>query len=82
MPKPRSDDGKKNLIGQRLVALRQRDGLSQRSLASKLQLAGLDVDKNVIVRIETDKRYVTDIELQKIAEVFRVSLDFLINGKE
>ena len=46
MPKPRSSEGAKNLISQRLIELRKKHGLSQRDLAQKLQLAGYDMDKN------------------------------------
>lgn len=54
--------------------------LSQRGLADKLQLAGIDFDKNAIQRIECRKRFVTDIELVIIADVLNVSvLDLLIN---
>ena len=55
MPKPLSDSGKKNLIGERLVELRRRHGLSQRDLARELQIFGCDMDINVITRIETQK---------------------------
>jgi len=81
MPKPRTASGEKNLISERLIGLRKRDGLSQRLLAYRLQLAGYDIDKNVITRIETNKRYVTDLELKAFAEVFHVSYDYLIDGK-
>ena len=81
MPKPRSSNGEKNLISERLIELRKRDSLSQRDLARKLQLAGYDIDKNVITRIETNKRYVTDIELRAFAKVFNTTYDFLIDGK-
>lgn len=82
MPKPRTPSGEKNLIGRRLIALREKHGLSQRDLARKLQLAGYDMDKNVITRIETNKRYVTDLELKALTEVFGVTYDYLIDGKE
>lgn len=82
MPKPRTSTGEKNLIGQRLTDLRNAHNLSQRDLAYKLQLAGYDIDKNVITRIETNKRYVTDIEIKAFSEIFTVSCDFLISGKE
>ena len=52
--------------------------LSQRGLADKMQLIGIDVDKNAIQRIECGKRFVTDIELKAFAEIFGVSLDELI----
>lgn len=81
MPKPRSLDGQKNLIGERLIALRKQNNLSQRALAYLLQLKGYDMDKNVITRIETNKRFVTDIELKALSEIFHVSYDYLIDGK-
>ena len=78
MPKPLSDSGRKNLISERLIELRKWHGLSQRDLARELQILGCDMDKNVITRIETQKRYVTDIEIQKICEVFHVTFEDLI----
>ena len=82
MVRPRELNGKKNLIAERLVALRKRDKLSQRKLAAKLQLVGMDMDKNVITRIETGKRYVTDIEIRALANIFDVSYEFLIDGPQ
>lgn len=81
MPKPKTNSGEKNHISQRLIELRKQHKLSQRDLAYKLQLAGFDMDKNVITRIETNKRYVTDIELRAFRQVFNVTYDYLIDGK-
>lgn len=81
MPKPRTQTGQKNLISQQLIELRRRNDYSQRHLAYLLQLAGYDMDKNVITRIETNKRYVTDLELKALSEIFHVSYDYLIDGK-
>lgn len=82
MPKPRTETGEKNLISHRLIELRQEHHLSQRGLAQKLQLAGYDIDKNVITRIETNKRYVTDLELKAFTEIFQVSYYSLLNDSE
>lgn len=82
MPRVRTETGEKNLIGVRLKQLQEREKFSQRDLAYRLQSAGLDVDKNVITRIETNKRYVTDLEIQDIARFFRVSYEYLIDGVE
>ncbi|MCD7871522.1 MAG: helix-turn-helix domain-containing protein [Enterocloster clostridioformis] len=82
MPKPRTKTGEKNLISSRLKELRELNGLSQRDLARALQLAGTDMDKNVITRIETNKRYVTDLELKALSELFHVSYAYLIDGEE
>lgn len=82
MPKPRTKTGEKNLIGLRLKELRKEHQISQRDLARQLQLAGFDMDKNVITRIETNKRFVTDLELKALTEIFHVSYDYLIDGCE
>jgi transcriptional regulator with XRE-family HTH domain len=82
MPKPCGEKGEKNLVSVRLKELREKSGLSQRALAGRLQLKGIDMDKNVITRIETNKRYITDIELRAIVSIFDVSYDFLIEGIE
>lgn len=52
--------------------------MSQRALADRLQLSGLDVGKNVIQQIESGERFVSDIELKAIAAVFGVSADVLL----
>ncbi len=74
----KSNDGLNNICGKKISVLRKKLGISQRELADKLQLIGLDVDKNTIQRIECGKRFVTDIELKKIAEIFDISTDELI----
>ena len=80
MPKPTSKSGEKNLISKNLIHLRNERNLSQRDLSRLLQLAGYDMDKNVITRIETCKRYVTDIELKALCEVLGITYDELIDG--
>ena len=52
--------------------------VSQRALASMLQLAGLDVDKNAVQRIESGQRFVTDIELSVFAQVLGVAVEELL----
>lgn len=81
MPKPKTKTGQKNLIAQNLIELRKKNHFSQRMLAYKLQLAGYDMDKNVITRIETNKRYVTDIELTALCEIFGITYDELLKTK-
>lgn len=80
MPKPRTKTGQKNLISRQLIELRKKHNYSQRYLSYLLQLAGYDMDKNVITRIETNQRYVTDLELQALSQIFHVSYDYLIDG--
>lgn len=71
-------DGKNNLCGEQVALLRKRMKLSQREFAERLQLEGLDLDKNAIQRIECGKRFVTDIELVVLAKALSVSLSTLV----
>jgi len=66
-----------NLCGDKIRELR--GSLSQRALADKMQLLGIDLDKNAIQRIECGKRFVTDIELRAFSYLFGVSIDELIS---
>ena len=50
---------------------------NKRDLAKLMQLAGCDMDRNVITRIETQKRYVTDIELKKLCQVLDTTFEEL-----
>lgn len=74
------NEGRNNLCGEKVRQLRVNSPikLSQRALADKLQLIGIDVDKNAIQRIECGKRFVTDIELKALAEIFEVGVNELI----
>ena len=62
--------------------IRKQHQYSQRDLACLLQLAGYDIDKNIITRIETDQRYVNDLELKAFSQIFNVSYEYLIEGKQ
>ncbi len=81
MYKIKNKDGTLNLCGIKIAALRKqmRPKISQRALADMLQLAEVDLDKNAIQRIESGKRFVTDIELKAIAKVLGVTADDLLN---
>ena len=51
-------------------------------LADRLQIAGLDLDKNAIQRIESGERFVTDIELRILAKVLDVSYEELLDDPD
>lgn len=70
-------DGRNNLCGKNIAKLRVALNISQRELADRMQLVGIDLDKNAIQRIECGKRFITDIEVIAFARVFSVTLDQL-----
>lgn len=53
--------------------------VSQRKLADMLQVQGLDIDKNAIQRMESGKRFITDIELKALAKVLNVTYAELLD---
>lgn len=74
-------DGLNNICGKNIAQFRMKMGISQRELADKMQLVGIDIDKNAIQRIECGKRFVTDIEVIAFAKVFNVTLEELLIKK-
>ena len=80
MYKNRSHDGSANICGKKIRAWRKetRPLMSQRELAQKLQLEGIDLDKNAIQRIESGKRFVTDLELKAFAKILGIPADELL----
>ena len=77
----KTKEGLNNICGKKIAELRGELGISQRELADRMQLVGIDIDKNAIQRIECGKRFVTDIELKAFAEIFKVSLDELVSAQ-
>ena len=71
-------EGRNNVCGKNIAIFRKKMGISQRELAERLQLSGLDVDKNAVQRMEAGKRFVTDIELLHLAQTLCVTLPELL----
>ncbi len=74
----KTGEGLNNRCGKNVARYRMQMGISQRALADRLQLVGLDIDKNAIQRIECGKRFVTDIEIVAFADVLGISVDQLL----
>lgn len=75
----KSKDGLNNICGNNVSKFRTELKISQRELADRMQLVGIDIDKNAIQRIECGKRFVTDIEIIAFSKIFNVSYDQLLN---
>lgn len=76
----KTKDGLNNICGKNIARLRIELKISQRELADRMQLVGIDIDKNAIQRIECGKRFVTDIEIIAFAKIFNVSFENLLLG--
>ena len=78
MFKNKNADNSLNLCGSKVALMRKEKGISQRALAYQLQLEGMDLNKNAIQKIESGKRFVTDIELKSFSRLFHVTMDELV----
>jgi transcriptional regulator with XRE-family HTH domain len=61
-----------NLIGPKLRFLREVEGLTQAEFAGRLQIAGWDISRETLAKVESQIRCVTDQELVRFAEALKV----------
>lgn len=82
MYKNKGTDGRNNISGKNIAKFRtqMKKPNSQRALADKMQLMGIDIDKNAVQRIESGQRFVTDIELKAFADLFGVTMEELVSS--
>ena len=60
----------KNVIFQQLRNARVAAGMSQSQLAAKMQTLGVNIDQQMISKIENNNRIVTDYELACFCRIF------------
>lgn len=70
--------GNRNLIGARVTEARKAQNMKQVELLAKLQLAGVDMSIPALSLLEGQKRPVSDIELNALADILHVSVDWLL----
>ena len=75
-------EGKNNVSGERIRQLRVLARLTQADLAAKMQTEGAIVEQDVISRIESGRRLVTDYELLVLTRIFDTSADWLIGAEK
>ena len=74
--------GDRNIIGARVTQARTEQGMKQVELLAKLQLMGVDMSVPALSLLEGQKRPVSDIELNALADILNVSVDWLLGRKE
>ena len=67
----------RNIVGPQIMRIRSAKGWSQEQMATACQVAGWDVSRGVIARIEGGVRWVADFELIKTAAILQVKLQEL-----
>lgn len=75
-------NGQKNICGDRIREVRQKRRMSQATLAVKMQTEGVIVEQDVVSRIESGDRLVTDYEARAFASVLGVPVETLLAPDE
>ncbi len=70
--------GNRNMIGARVTEARMKRGMKQIELLAKLQTAGIDISVPALSLLEGQKRPVSDFELNALADILGVSVDWLL----
>lgn len=65
---------RRNLIGRTISRLRSEQNWSQNDLATRLQLAGVDISRDMIARVELGLTKVSDELIQGLQLAFRVPI--------
>ena len=76
-----TEGDKNNIIGSKIKEARIKSGMSQQQLSNKLELMAVYVCRGSVSRIENGERAITDIEIDAISKVLKVSLDYLFGRK-
>ena len=71
-------NGKKNISGQRIREARIKLHWSQKALAVRLKLEGVELERDSISRIEIGARFVADYEIKMLAKVLNTSVTWLL----
>lgn len=71
-------EGKKNICGERVHEARCKLKITQSTLAAKLQIAGIIIERDSISRIEIGTRFVADYEIRELAKILKVSVGWLL----
>ena len=67
----------KNVVGKNVAKIREQLGLTQEQLAIRLQMAGWQVDRFLVSKIERGERHVLDTEVVLLATALKVSISSL-----
>ena len=71
-------NGSKNISGDRIKEARKRLQLSQEMLAAKLQVEGVNIERDSVSRIEIGTRFVADYEIVALCKILGVTPEYLL----
>ena len=66
-------------VGKNIRTLREKAGMTQDTLAAKLQISGCDITRSAVAKIEVGQRHLYPDELILIKKILKVSFDDILN---
>ena len=70
--------GDRNIVGARVTQARTEQGILQKALLARMQVAGVDISLPALSLLEGQKRPVSDIELKALSEILNVDVRWLL----
>lgn len=71
---------KEKEIGNNIRKIREKSGMTQEMLSAKLQLAGCDITRSAIAKIEVGQRHLYPDEIILIKEILNTDFDTIFYG--
>jgi transcriptional regulator with XRE-family HTH domain len=83
MSKPRQIPvGQRNIIGAKVVQIREAKHMKQKEVVALLQSKGMDISDTSMSRLEGQNRLVQDFEVPILADALGVSVEWLLSREE
>jgi len=74
--------GDRNIIGARVEKARKNQGMKQKELLAHMQTKGIDLNSSALSKLEGQIRGVMDFELDALADILDVSVNWLLGREE
>jgi transcriptional regulator with XRE-family HTH domain len=72
----------RNIVGPKIRAIRQKQGLTQPMLVAKCHLLGWDISRETLAKVEAQIRWVADCEMLCIAKALNTSVSALLPDQD
>ncbi|MBE6739192.1 MAG: helix-turn-helix transcriptional regulator [Ruminococcaceae bacterium] len=69
-------------IGQNIRNIREKQNMTQESLAAKLQLNGCDITRSAVAKIEVGQRHLYPDEILLIKEILNTTFESIFYGDD
>lgn len=75
-----SFNGNKNISGGKIAEYRKKNHFSQSELAAKMQTLNINIDQQMISKIEKNQRQITDYELAGFCKCLNTTASEILNN--